>query len=53
MRKSKEITFLITILVLFRLYIFGGHDIREGSLSNLWMLDLSKLNDLETAEENQ
>jgi hypothetical protein len=27
------------------MYIFGGHDIKEGSLDNLWMLDLSKLSD--------
>lgn len=26
-----------------RLYIYGGHDIREGSLDNLWMLDINKL----------
>lgn len=31
----------------FRLYIYGGHDIREGSLSTLWMLDLSKMVDLD------
>lgn len=36
-----------------RLYIYGGHDIREGSLSNLWMLDLNKLTDLERTEDEQ
>jgi hypothetical protein len=29
------------------MYIFGGHDIREGSLDSLWMLDLARLSDLE------
>jgi N-acetylneuraminic acid mutarotase len=30
-----------------RLFIFGGHDIREGSMDNLWMLDLRKMRDME------
>lgn len=29
----------------FRLYIYGGHDIREGSKDSLWMLDLRKIKD--------
>ena len=36
-----------------RLYIFGGHDIREGSLKNMWMLDLNDFNDLDLAPEDQ
>ncbi len=30
-----------------RVFIFGGHDIREGSKDSLWMLDLRKLKDME------
>ena len=30
-------------LFYFRLYIFGGYDIREGQLDNLWMVDMLKL----------
>ena len=29
------------------MYIYGGHDIREGSKDSLWMLDLRKLKDLD------
>ena len=29
------------------LFIFGGHDIREGSHDNLWKLDLNTLVDLD------
>ena len=36
-----------------RLYIYGGHDIREGSLDNLWMIDLDHLEDLEVPPEDQ
>jgi len=25
------------------MFIFGGHDIKEGSLDTLWMIDISKL----------
>jgi hypothetical protein len=32
------------------MYIYGGHDIREGSMDTLWMLDLAKLSDLEKPE---
>lgn len=35
------------------MYIYGGHDIREGSMDTLWMLDLSKLSDLEKPESQQ
>ena len=30
-----------------RVFIFGGHDIRECSKDSLWMLDLRKLKDME------
>jgi hypothetical protein len=30
-----------------RVFIFGGHDIREGSKDSLWMLDLRKLKDMD------
>jgi len=33
--------------LIFRLYIYGGHDIREGSKDSLWVLDLRKLKDLD------
>jgi hypothetical protein len=35
------------------MYIFGGHDIREGSLDTLWMLDLNKLSDLEKKDDDR
>ena len=30
-----------------RLFIYGGHDIREGPKDSLWMLDMKKLNDFD------
>lgn len=33
-----------------RLFIFGGLDIREGSLNSLWELNLNNLKDLEAEE---
>ncbi len=27
------------------MFIYGGHDIREGSLDSLWMIELSRLSD--------
>lgn len=35
------------IVIRDRMYIFGGHDIKEGSLDSLWMIELGKLSDLE------
>jgi len=35
-----------------KLYIHGGHDIKEGTLSSLWGLDLSKLNSLRKVMES-
>lgn len=29
------------------MFIFGGHDIKEGSLDSLWMVELTKLSDFE------
>ena len=34
-----------------KMFIYGGHDIREGSLSSLWMLDFSRLSDLDKSED--
>jgi len=34
------------------LYIYGGHDIREGSLDNLWMIDIDNFNDLDMQLED-
>jgi len=34
------------------LYIYGGHDIREGSKDSLYMLDLRKMKDLEIDESS-
>lgn len=43
----------IKVLVNYdRLYIYGGHDIREGSKNTLWMLDLRKLKDLDLDPAN-
>ena len=36
-----------------RLYIYGGHDIREGSKDSLWTLDLKKLRDMEVEPSQQ
>lgn len=36
-----------------RLYIYGGHDIREGSKDSLWMLDLRKFKDMDLDLVNQ
>eukprot|EP00347_Sterkiella_histriomuscorum_P006674 403351868 len=36
-----------------KLYIYGGHDIREGSLNSLWMLNLGHLSDLDKPENEQ
>ena len=27
------------------MFIFGGHDIREGSLDTLWMVELTRIQD--------
>ena len=35
------------------MYIYGGHDIREGSLDNLWMIDMNNFNDLDMQPEDQ
>jgi len=35
------------------LYIYGGHDIREGSLATLWMMNLANLQDLDKPEFEQ
>jgi hypothetical protein len=33
--------------------MYAGHDIREGSQSNMWMLDFNKLDDMSAPEEEQ
>ena len=35
------------------LYIFGGQDIREGSIDTMWMLDLSNIVDLDLHPNDQ
>ena len=30
-----------------KLYIYGGHDIKEGTLDNMWVMDLSKLKSIQ------
>lgn len=32
---------------IYRMFILGGHDIKEGSTDTLWMLDLSKISTLD------
>ena len=43
--------------MLRRLYIYGGNDIREGTLNSLWCFDLSKIGSLKdeanAARENE
>ena len=31
-----------------KVYIFGGHDIREGSMESLWSFDVSKIGDFKS-----
>ena len=35
------------------MYIYGGHDIREGSMDNLWLIDLESFNDLDRESDDQ
>ena len=34
-----------------KLYIYGGHDIREGSFDNLWMINLDDFDDFDLGPE--
>jgi hypothetical protein len=34
------------------MYVFGGHDIKEGSLDSLWMIDIGKLNNDSDENDN-
>ena len=34
------------------MYIYGGHDIREGSMDNMWVIDLARFSDLDLAPED-
>jgi hypothetical protein len=43
-RRSYHTTFMFES----KLYIYGGLDIQNGSLSSLWELDLTKISDLES-----
>lgn len=43
-RRSYHTTFIFES----KLYIYGGLDIQNGSLSSLWELDLTKISDLES-----
>ena len=36
-----------------KLYIFGGHDIREGFLNNLWMIDMDAFRDFDQPADEQ
>ena len=42
---SKYRLMLLTLFI-FRLYVFGGNDIRFGPMNNLWCFDLSQIGDL-------
>jgi hypothetical protein len=33
--------------------VYGGHDIREGSMNSLWYIDMEELKDLEKPEDLQ
>jgi hypothetical protein len=39
------------IFKFYRFYIYGGHDIKEGSLDSLWMVDLAKMSESKPLEE--
>ena len=41
-----KLEFLNISLILLRMYIYGGSDIREGQLDTLWAFDLDKMGDL-------
>jgi hypothetical protein len=32
-------------MITARLYVYGGYDIKEGTLDSLWALDIGKLQD--------
>ena len=34
------------------MYIYGGHDIREGSMDNMWVINLNRFSDLDKAPED-
>ena len=36
-----------------QLYIFGGHDIREGFLNNLWVIDVEAFDDFDKTQDDQ
>ena len=42
-----------TFIVDDRMYVYGGHDIREGSMDNLWMIDLKNFADLDQMPDDQ
>lgn len=44
---------MTSLPIYFRLYIYGGHDIREGSINNLWMLDFNDIDDLDCQIEDR
>ena len=52
-RKSKFEINKVKIFELYRMYIYGGHDIREGSMDNLWVIDLQSFDDLDREPEDQ
>lgn len=33
------------------MYIYGGHDIREGSMDNMWVINLNRFSDLDMPPE--
>ena len=33
------------------MYIYGGHDIREGSMDNMWLINLNRFTDLDLPPE--
>ena len=43
----------VNSLKLFSLYIYGGLDIREGSLENMWAIDTNNFDDFDLQPEDQ
>ena len=36
-----------------KIYVFGGHDIAEGSMDSLWSFDLRKIGNIESTDKLQ
>ena len=42
----------LTYLSVCRMFVFGGNDIRVGTLNNLWYIDMSEVGDMRDDSNN-